>query len=326
VKSILKKMTVLASIACSLAMTEVSAQSYPSKPIKIITPFSAGSGPDAALRGLADNLSKDFGQPVIVENKPGGNGFIAIQAAKLAPADGYTLVQMDDAHISLLPHLYKNIPYNVVKDFDPVGTMFKTYFFVTTASDSPWKSITDLIAASKSKPGDINYGSWSIGSPGHIGGELLQEAAGLKMVHVPFKETPMVYQSVANGDVQWAFGTAGSSGPMYRAKKVKYLAIAAPKRNPLFPDVPTVSESGGPANFEVGAWVGFFAPKGVPAEAIARLNASLAKALADPAIKEKFAGFGFETFTSKPQDIPKMMEVDNKRYSTIVSRGKISIE
>jgi tripartite-type tricarboxylate transporter receptor subunit TctC len=306
--------------------TQAQTSTYPSKPIKFITPFSAGSGPDVALRTLTDKMSKDLGQTVLVENKPGGNGFIALQAAKIAPADGYTIAQMDDGHISLLPLLYKNIPYDVNKDFDLVGTMFKTYFFVTTATTSPWKNMADLIAAAKAKPGELNYGSWSIGSPGHIGGEILEEVAGVKMVHVPFKETPMVYQSVANGDVQWAFGTAGSSGPMYRAKKVKYLAIAAPKRNSLFPDVPTVAEAGGPANFELGAWVGLAAPKGTPADITARLNASIAKALADPEVKEKFAGFGFDTFTSKTQDIPKMIDADSKRFAAIVKRAKISIE
>ncbi len=309
-----------------LASGITHAQNYPNKPIKFVTPFSAGSGPDVALRTLTDKMSKDLGQPVIVENKPGGNGFIALQAAKAAPADGYTVAQMDDGHISLLPLLYKNIPYNVSKDFEPVGTMFKTYFFVTTATTSPWKNMADLIAAAKAKPGEMNYGSWSIGSPGHIGGEILEEAAGVKMVHVPFKETPMVYQSVANGDVQWAFGTAGSSGPMYRAKKVKYLAIAAPKRNALFPDVPTVAEAGGPTNFELGAWVGLAVPKGTPGDIIARLNASIAKALSEADVKEKFAGFGFDTFTSKPQDIPKLIEADEKRFSQVVKRAKISIE
>jgi tripartite-type tricarboxylate transporter receptor subunit TctC len=314
-------------LAASLT-TKAYAQStaYPNKPIKFITPFSAGSGPDVALRTLTDKMSKDLGQPVLVENKPGGNGFIALQAAKVAPADGYTIAQLDDGHIALLPLLYKNIPYDMSKDFEAVGTMFKTYFFVTTAVTSPWKNMADLIGAAKAKPGEMNYGSWSIGSPGHIGGELLEEAAGLKMVHIPFKETPMVYQSVANGDVQWAFGTAGSSGPMYRAKKVKYLAIAAPKRNGLFPDVPTVAEAGGPANFELGAWVGLAAPKGTPAEHIARLNASIARALADPEVKEKFAGFGFETFTSRAQDIQKLIDADSKRFAAIVKRAKISIE
>jgi tripartite-type tricarboxylate transporter receptor subunit TctC len=136
----------------------------------------------------------------------------------------------------------------------------------------------------------------------------------------------MVYQSVANADVAWAFGTAGSSGPMYRAKKIKYLAIAAPRRNALFPDVPTVAEAGGPANFEVAAWVGFYAPKGTPASAITRINSSIAKGLADQEVKDKFAGFGFDTFTSNPQDMPKLTEADSKRFQDVTKRAKISIE
>jgi tripartite-type tricarboxylate transporter receptor subunit TctC len=303
-----------------------NAQTYPSKPIKIITPFSAGSGPDAVLRVVSEKMTKDLGQQVLVDNRPGGNGFIALQAGKAAAADGYTFVQMDDAHMSLLPLLYKNVPYNVTRDFDPAGTFFKTYFFISSSANSPWKNVADLVAAAKAKPGELTYGSWFVGSPGHVGAVLLESATGTQMTHIPFKETPMVYQSVSTGDVAWAFGTAGSAGPLYRGKKLKFLAVAAPKRVPGFADVPIVAEAGGPANFEVIAWVALQAPKGTPTAAIAKFNASLAKALAEPDVREKFGTFGFEPFISAPSDLPKMIEADGKRYADIIKRAKISIE
>lgn len=303
-----------------------AAQPFPAKPIRIITPFSAGSGPDAMLRVVSEKMAADLGQAVVIDNRPGGNGFIAITAAKAAAADGYTMVQMDDAHMALLPHLYKNIPYQLSRDFDPVGTFFKTYFFITASAASPWKGVPDLVAAARAKPGELTYGSWYVGSPGHVGGAMLEAATGTQMSHVPFKETPMVYQAVANGDVAWAFGTAGSAGPLYRARKIKFLAVAAPKRTTGYLDVPTVAEAGGPANFEVKAWVALHAPKGTPAAAISRVNASLAKVLADVEVRDKFGTFGFEAFSTPAADIPAMIEADSKRYAEIVKRAKIAVE
>jgi tripartite-type tricarboxylate transporter receptor subunit TctC len=303
-----------------------AAQPYPSKVIRIITPFSAGSGPDSVLRLVADKMSKDLGQSLVIDNRPGASGFIALEAAKRSAPDGYTLVQMDDAHMALLPHLYKKIPYDITRDFDPVGTLYRTYFFVVVPANSSWKNVADLVAAAKAKPGQLTYGSWFIGSPGHVGAVLLESATGAQMTHVPFKETPQVYQSVASGDVGWAFGTAGSAGPLYRAGKVKFLAVAAPQRIAGYTDVPTVGEAGGPANFEVRAWVALHAPKGTPAAVVAQLNASLAKTLADPEVKEKLATFAFEPYSSQPAEIVKAIEADSRRYADVVNRAKISLD
>lgn len=302
-----------------------SAKAYPNKPIKIITPFSAGSGPDAVLRIVSDKLAKQLGQSVVIDNRPGGNGFIALDAGKRAPADGYTLVQMDDAHTSLLPHLYKNAPYEAVKDFDPVNTLFRTNFFVVVPTASPWKNMSDLIASAKAKPDALTYGSWFIGSPGHLGAAVLESATGSKMLHIPFKQTPDVYQAVATGEVSWAFGTIGSAGPLARAGKVRFLAVAAPKREATLPDVPTIAESGGP-NMEVKAWVMLQAPKGTPPAILARLNEAIGVVLADPEVREKFQGFGFHAFSSNPQDITKSIQADKKRYADIVRASKIAAE
>ena len=304
----------------------VLAQQYPAKPVKVLTPFPAGSGPDAVLRMVGDKLSKMWGHQVIVENRPGANGFIAIEAAKRSPPDGYTLVQADDAHVAVQPHLYKNIPYDVNNDFDPVGTFFRTYFFVVVPADSKWKDMKDLIAAAKAKKGEVTYGSWFIGSPGHVGAAMLEAATDTQMTHVPYKEMSQLFASVSNNDVAWSFGSAASSGPMYRAGKVKYIAVAAPKRVAGFESVPTVAEAGGPAGFEVKAWVGLFAPKGTPPAIVAKINQDLGKVLAEPDIKEKFAGFGFEPFPSAPAAVTTLMASDSKRYGDIVKRAKISID
>ncbi len=302
------------------------AQQYPTKPVRVITPFPAGSGPDSVVRLVADKLSKSWGQQVLVDNRPGANGAIAIEAAKKAAPDGYTLVQMDDAHMAVQPHLYKQLSYDIGKDFDPVATLFRTYFFVVTPVDTQWKNVGDLIAAAKAKKGELTYGSWFIGSPGHLGAELLEEATGVEMTHVPFKEMTQLYGAVANKDVDWAFGSAASSGAMYRAKKVKYLAVAAPKRVAGFADVPTVAEAGGPANFEVKAWVALLAPAGTPKPIIEKINADVAKALAEPDVRERLAGFAFEPYSATPAEITKQIQADSRRYGEVIRKAKITMD
>jgi tripartite-type tricarboxylate transporter receptor subunit TctC len=315
-----------AAVALAAFAPAIPAQQYPTKPVRIITPFPSGSGPDSVLRVVGEKLTKTWGQQVIVENRPGAQGFIAIEAAKKAAPDGYTLVQMDDAHMALQPHLYKKIPYDLAKDFDPVGTFFRTYFFVVVPANSPWKNVADLIAAAKAKPGDMTYGSWFVGSPGHVGAAMLEAATGTQMVHVPFKEMSQLFTAVGNNDVAWSFGSAASAGPLYRAGKVKFIAVAAPKRVAGYTDIPTVAEAGGPAGFEVKAWVALFAPKGTPAPIIAKINGDLAKALSEQDVRERFTTFGFEPFISVPGDMMKLVESDSRRYGEIVKRAKISVE
>ena len=303
-----------------------TAQPFPSKPVRIITPFPPGSGPDTVLRIVGEKLSKRWGQSVLVENRPGANGFIAIEAAKKAPADGYTLVQMDDAHMSLQPHLYKKIPYDTVKDFEPVATLYRTYFFVVVPANSPWKGMPDLIDAARKKPGDLTYGSWFIGSPGHLGAAQLEAATGTQMVHVPFKEMSQLFSAVAGNDVAWSFGSAASAGPLYKAGKVKFMAVAAPKRIAGYESIPTVAEAGGPADFEVKAWVALFAPAGTPAPIVARIQQDVARALTEPDVREKLGAVGFEPYSAPTAEIKKAMDADARRYGEIVKRAKISIE
>ena len=302
------------------------AQTFPTKPVRSVAPYSPGSGPDAVMRILSDKLSRSWGQQLVIDNKPGANGFIAIADAKRAAPDGYTVLQVDNTHMALAPHLFKQLPYDPVKDFEPVAPVYFTNFFVVVAANSPWKDVGDLIKAAKAAPGDITYGSWGIGSVAHVGAAMLEAATDTKMLHVPFKDMGNVYTSVATGDIKWAFGTAATAGPMYQAKKVKFLAFAAPKRLPGYADVPTVSEAGGPAGFEVKTWVGLFAPTGTPKAAIDKMNADVGKVMATAEVKERLATFGFEPFVGAPGELTKAMERDSRMFSEIVKRAKISLD
>jgi len=308
------------------AIAPAVAQTFPAKPVRAVLPYSAGSGPDAVVRQIGELLSRDWGQQVLVDNKPGGNSWIAAGEVKRAPADGYTLFAVDATPMTLQPHLYKQMPFDPTKDFDPVAALYSTNFFIVVAANSPWKSVTDLLAAAKAKNGHLTYGSWGIGSVGHVGTAMLESATGVKMTHVPFKELPQVYTSVATGDIDWAFGTAATAGPMYRAKKVKFLAYAGPKRLAGYTDVPTVAEAGGPAGFELRTWVALFAPRGTPKPTIERIGAGVAKALAEPEVRERFAGFGFEPWVAAPAEISKAAESDTRRFAEIVKRANIALD
>ncbi|HYP70082.1 MAG TPA: tripartite tricarboxylate transporter substrate binding protein, partial [Variovorax sp.] len=293
----------IAGMAAALSLGTAFAQGaagYPSRPVNIITPFAAGSGADAVLRLVSDKLGKLWGQTVTVDNKPGGGGFIAIDQARRATPDGYTLLQLDSEHVAALPHLYKSKNFNTLDHFDPVASLFRTPFFVSVSSQSKWKNMTDLIAAAKAKPGQVSYGSWGVGSPGHLGGQQLDALAGLQMNHIPYREVSQLYAHVGSGEVDWAFASIPSSQGIYKAGKLKYIAVAAAKRVPQMPDVPTMAEAGGPASLEVNSFVSLLTPKGVPDTIKAKINADVAKVIADPEIRARFDTFAFEPLAWSP--------------------------
>jgi tripartite-type tricarboxylate transporter receptor subunit TctC len=313
-------------LATAFLAAPATAQQFPGKPVKTIIPYSAGSGPDTVIRLVGEKLARGWGQQLIVENRPGGNGWIAIDAAKKSPPDGYTLLQLDDTHMALQPHIYKKLPHDLAKDFDPVAPLYRTYFFVVVPANSEWKNVADLLAVAKAKRGGLTYGTWGIGSVGHVGTAMLEAATGTQMTHVPFKELPQLYGAVANGEVGWAYGTAATAGPLHRANKVKFLALAAPKRLAGHPDVPTVGEAGGPANLEVKAWVGLLAPRGTPKPIIERINADVAKALAEPDVRERLAGVGFEPFSSTPAEMAHAIAADSRNFAEVVKRARIALD
>ncbi len=323
-KNFIKSLAAATAMACIAG--GVMAQAYPNKPIKIITPFPAGQGPDVLLRMVADKMSASLGQGVVIENKPGASGFIAFDAAKRSPADGYTMVHMDSFHVGTHPHLFNRLPYSATKDFDPVTPLVRNYFFVVVGANSKYKTMGDLVADAKGRPGVVSYGSWGMATPAHLGGLLLESSAGIQMHHIPYKEVSQLYQSVANGELDWAIGSAASAGPLLQAGKVRFLAAAAPKRIPGYEKVPTASESGGPGNWAVGGWNGLLVPKGTPKEIVQRLNDSIVKAMQSPEIKEKLGPFTYENYTMSPADMAKQMDVEVTSWGPTLQKAGIKLD
>ena len=321
-------LTVAAAVASltSFAALAQGANDFPTKPVNIVTPFAAGSGPDAVLRMVSDKLGRLWNQRVTIDNKPGGGGFIAIDAARRAAPDGYTLLQLDSEHIAALPHLYKSKNFVTLQHFDPVAPLFRTPFFVAVGTESKWKSMKDLIADAKAKPGTIAYGSWGVGSPGHLGGQQLDALAGIQMNHAPYREVSQLYTNVATGEVPWAYASIPSSQGIYKSGKLRYIAVAAKARVPQMPDVPTMAESGGPADLEVNSFVSLLAPRGVPDAVKKKINADVAKVIADPEIKARFDAFAFEPLAWSPEEIARQAEIKSKVYGDLVKRGNISLE
>lgn len=312
--------------ALALCGLSAHAQDFPTKPVRILTPFPVGSGPEGVLRLVADKLSRTWGKPVVVENKPGGNGFIAIDTFKRGATDGHDLIQLDSVHLSAYPHLFKKLPYDIKADFEPLAPLFKTYFFVTVATDSKYKKVSDLIADAKAHPGQLNYGSWSVGNPVHLGSALFESVTGTDMQHVIYKETSMLYTGVANRELSFALGSNATAGAMYRAGKLQYLAVAAPKRVSAFPHVPTIGESGGPAGFEVSGWTTIAAPRGLPKAVTDKIQRDIEKALAEPDVREKFASFAYEPFTLSRDQLNAYIQAESTRFGGIIKKAQVSLD
>ena len=317
----------LAALTLGLIITLAAhAQDWPTKPVRIITPFPAGAGPEGIVRVLAEKLQKKWGKPVIIENKPGANGFLAIDAFKRGATDGHDLIQLDNVHLAAYPHLFKKLPYDPIKDFDVLLPLFRAYFFVAVPAGSKYKTVGDIIADAKARPTALNYGSWSVGNPVHLGSALLEAMTGTEMQHVIYKEVSMLYTGVANGELNWALGTLASAGPMQRAGKVRFIAITAPKRQAAFPDVPTVAESGGPAGYEVTGWTTIAAPRGLPKAVIDKIHKDIEAALAEPDMKERFATFGYDSFPVTRDQFNAFIASESAKYADVVKRAKASLD
>ena len=322
----MNKRSILALALCLPIAFGVHAQTFPDKPVKVILPFPTGTGPDTVMRLVGERLARLWGQQVIIENRPGANGWLAMDAARRATPDGYTLLQADAPPITVAPYLWKKLPYDPIKDFEPVAGLYRTYYFVTVAADSKWNTVGDLLAAARANPGNLTYGSSGNGGNLHLGGAMMERAAGVKMSHIPYKETPQIYIAINTGDIQWAVGTASTTQPMLKANRIKYLAITAPKRSTLFPNVPTVAESQGPANYELHTWVSLFAPAGVPRPIVEKINADVGRVLHDPEVRAYLNGVGFEAMIQTPAELHETVRKDSAMFKEVVKDLKISLD
>jgi tripartite-type tricarboxylate transporter receptor subunit TctC len=319
--------SLLAAIALALGAPEASPQGFaPTRVVKIISPLPSGLGPDVVARLLAERLTHVWGQQVIVEPRPGANGFIALGAVKRTKPDGYELGFVSNAHLAINPNLFKNVPYDSEKDFTLLSMVYRTPFFLVVSTTGPHHTMPELIAHAKANPGKLTYSSPYIGSPPHLGGALFAFMIGTQMLHIPYKEGQQVYTSVANGDVDLALGSSGSIIPLVKAGKIKPLAIAAKSRAAGYPDVPTVEEAGGPAGYTVDSWGAMIAPQGMPADLAHALAADIVAALAFPETAEGMRRIGFEPTPSTQAQLADNLHADLQRFADLIKRAGITAE
>jgi len=316
----------VAVVAGLLGVAQANAAAFPTKPVKVITSSSAGSGPDVAMRIIAEKLSVKWGQPVVVENRPGGNGFVAAGAFRSAQPDGHELINLDSAQITTHPHTFSRLPYDPQKDFAPIRPILLTDFYVVVAKDSPFKTLDDIVAAARASKGRITYGSWGNGSPGHLGGLRLQSRLGIEMVHVPFKEMNQLFASVATQEVQWSLGSIASATAMEKAGRVRFIAVAAPQRSALFPNVPSASESEQTKGYEVNAWVALFAPKGTPKDIREKIAADVTEVMGSPEVAERFRNLGYLPMNLSPDEFANRIAAETRSWAPLIHDANIRLD
>ena len=319
----------LTGLLASMALVFVGhaqAQSWPSKPVRIITAASAGSGPDVSLRMIAEQLSKKWGQSVVVDNRPGGNGVVAINAFRGTAADGHDLVHLDSSMLTSNVHLYSKLPYDPQKDFEPIRPTLQTDFFVVVGKDSAYKTIDDVLADARAKPDSLNYGSWGQGSPGHLGALRLQSTTGTKMQHVAYKEMPQLFAAVATGEVQWALGSMASAGPLEKSGRVRFIGVGAAQASPYYPSAPGMAGSATAKDFVANAWFGLFAPKGSSSAFREKIAADVTQAMAVPEVAERYKTVGYNRFDMKLDEFAQYIQKETQIWGKIISDAKLKLD
>ena len=290
---------ILVALAATLVAGSAMAQSaWPSKPIRMVVPFTAGSVTDIVGRTIAESMGKSLGQPVIIENKPGAGGTIgAAQVAKSDP-DGHTILVHSSGH-ALNPALYPSLPYDTVKDLTGVTPLAAVPNVLVVSPARGWKSVADVIAAAKAKPGQLNYASAGTGSATHMNAEKFKLKAGIDAQHVPFKGTPEALTDVIGGRNDWFFAPLASALPLIKDGRLQALAVSSAQRSPALPDVPTTVEAGVPGS-DYTLWVGMIVPAATPAPVVRRLHEEALKALNAPEVKARMASLGADVVTMEP--------------------------
>src|SRR5947208_5880757 len=296
------------------------AQPYPSRPVTIVVPFAAGGGSDLLARLVAQKLEEKFGKPFIIENRPGaGTTLAAMQAVRSTP-DGYTLMQATSTTMAINVTMSKKMPYEPLKDLIPVALLSSSPFFLVVKSDSPVKTVADLIALAKSKPNGLNYGSGGPGSMHHLSTELLQSLAGIEMTHVPYKATPPAMNDLLAGHIQVLFGDTTSILPMIQQGTVRGIAVTTAKRSPAAPGIPAVAET--LPGYESASWQMLVAPGATPPEVIALLNAKVHEIFSDPAVISELERRGIgPALTGNPDEVREFVKKEIVRWGDVVRRA-----
>jgi tripartite-type tricarboxylate transporter receptor subunit TctC len=319
-------LSLAAVLAGGLAVaTPAAGQNYPTRPITIIVPFPAGGTTDILSRVVGQGLAKELGQPVVIDNRGGAGGNIGGALAAKAPADGYTLFMGTVGTHAINAALYKKMPFDHVKDFQPLTRVAMVPNLLVAHPSQPFKTVKELIAYAKANPGKLNFASSGNGSSIHLSGELFKSMTGIDMVHVPYKGSAPAVADLLGGQTAIMFDNMPSAIQHVRAGKLRPIAVTTAKRSPELPDVPTIAEAGVPG-YDATSWFGLFVTAGTPAPVVSKLHGSLMKVLADPEVKKQIAGQGAESVAEKPEQFAEFIAKETAKWAKVVKASGASID
>jgi tripartite-type tricarboxylate transporter receptor subunit TctC len=299
-------------------------QAFPSKPVRIVVPFPPAGLNDVVARNLATRLSERWGQPVVVENRPGGGTIIGSELVAKAAPDGYTLLLTSVAH-AINPSVYKSMPYDIQKSFAPIALVAASPFLLVIRPTLPARTVAEFVAFARTQPGRLTYSSTGAGGSSHLMGEMLKAQAGIDIVHVPYKGMAPALTDLMGGQVDFTFGSWSSVGPHVRAGKMRALAVTSRKRLAVLPDVPTIAESGYPA-YESTPWWGLAAPAGTPAPVIAKLNTDIGEAMKNAELQALFRETGIEVLSGTPADYARFLDAEVAHWAKVVRESNVKLD
>ena len=315
----------LASSLFTATFAQAQTAAWPAKPIRIIVPLAAGSAVDNAARIVAQKMSQNLGQAIVIENQAGAAGLIGAGAVAKAAPDGYTLGGFNDSIMTMLPNMQAKMPWDILKDFEPVSLVATVEWGLVVNADAPLRSAGDLISAARQAPGKINYGSGGNGSPQHIAMALFDSQAGIQMTHVPYKGATQAAMGVAGNEVQAAFQGIATVNSLVRAGKLRLVGVTTARRLPQFADVPTVGESGLPG-FEFNSWFALMAPAGTPRAIVSQLASEVKKALLDADVRDKLSAQGLTPRGTTPEELGTAMRAQLAKYGELIRKNGITAE
>ena len=316
------KLLRIAAVALACAATLAHAD-YPDKQFTFVVPFAAGSATDQLARSLGQEVSRITKQTVIVDNKPGASGFIGAEAVKKAPPDGYTVFITTNTTHAANEHLFKKIPYDPVKDYLPVTGLGKGGQIMIVNMNVPAKSVPEFIALAKSKPGKVSFGSGS--SSSRVAGEMLQQLAGIELLHVPYKSNPLAINDLLGGQIDMMITDTATGLPQVKGGKVRALAVSTAKRSPLTPDLPTIDEAG-VKGYDMGFWFAAYVPANTPPAVVSKLHDILVEATKGPQMQQFYASTGTDPFTTTPAELGKFQLAESDKWKGIIKKAGIEPE
>jgi tripartite-type tricarboxylate transporter receptor subunit TctC len=316
--------TLIGLAALALGATASTQQAYPGKPIKIVVPFAVGGIADTFARAIGGKLGETWGQPVVVENKPGAGGNIGADFVAKSPPDGYTLVMGNIGTHAVNQSLFKTMPFDAMRDFVPIAHVLDAEGLLVVHPSVPAKTVPELIELARSQPGKMSYASGGLGTTSHLAGELFKSVAKVDIVHVPYKGNSPAITDLVGGQTQIIFATMPTVLPMVKAGRLRAIAVIGPQRSPALPDIPTVAES--LPGFEVSNWIGLFAPAGTPPEIVARLNAEVQKIMRSPEIEKRLETEGAKFIPTTPQSFAAFQRAEADKWARTIREANIKVE